>query len=159
MFTRQEKKEIRVDFWNRFTNETKNLKNKRGYSRQWMLHRTGIKGIDLKFYADQYCAKVILEVNITNEIKRNHAFELLGQIQSAFINQLKEEPVFEADIPMGKSTRVAQVYVQLYQVSIYREESWPDIFQFFIRKMKAMERVWREFGDFVKENLNNDENI
>ena len=49
MYNQEEAKQIRLEFWNKFTVISEIRRRKLGRSRHWILHHTGVSPINLKF--------------------------------------------------------------------------------------------------------------
>jgi hypothetical protein len=151
MFTHEEKKELRQAFWNSFAERTRSIKNKRGYSKKWMLYKTGIKGIELKFHLDHICAYVMIEINRSNNQERKVLFELLYSFKTPIENTFKNELVWDREIFLTEKKKVARIYFETEPANIYVQEQWPDIIDFMVRHMTRLERAWRENADVIKE--------
>jgi hypothetical protein len=50
---------------------------------------------------------------------------------------------------------VAQIYTILPNVNLFRQNLWPDIFNFFIENMVRLEENFLQIRDILKEELEN----
>lgn len=46
---------------------------------------------------------------------------------------------------------ISRIWVEKNGVSIFNKQTWPDIFEFFVEKMDAFERLFYEYEDFIKD--------
>ena len=158
MYSKEEKKKLTLDFWNLFDKRCKVHPVLQHRKRKWILHRTKIKGIALRFNAGRESAKVILELGHRNEKLRLRAFEILERykmvIEEGFDNGLTWE--FYHERP-DSGQEVCRIYATLDNVDIHRRNNWPDIYNFFIENMLKLEDNFLSVKDVLEEELKNEQ--
>jgi len=149
MFSKEEAKELRLEFWHKLENRTRRLPGQKGKKKKWILDRTEIKGLDLRFDVDRKKVIVALEINHRQEEKRLELFERLETaktlFEEAFGGPLTWDYLYEK--PNGK--QVCRVYVER-DADMYIKEQWPDIFYFLIDNMIRLEKAFLEVKDYLK---------
>jgi len=154
MYSKEEKKKLTLDFWNLFHKRCEVHPVLQYKKRKWILHRTKIKGVALRFYAGRKNAKVILELSNRNEKIRLKAFEILEQYKAAleegFENGLTWEFYHER---ADSGQEVCRIYTTLDNVDIHRQNQWPDIYNFFIENMLRLEENFLSIRDVLQEEL------
>jgi transposase len=157
MFSNADKKELREQFWSQFRERSKLIKNKRGYTRQWMLHRTGIRQVDLKFHADEDGAMVMIEVCRGNVEERAEIYRTVQKYSEKLEKSFGNDLFWDGDVKVSEKKAIARIGLFNNQFNIYRKEQWDDAFDWMIRHMIRLERAWREISPFVKEILASDD--
>jgi hypothetical protein len=156
MYSKEEAKKIRLQFWEQFGKRCEIHPMLSQRRKKWLLHRTKISGVALRFEADRSNAKVILELSQRNEDKRLKAFEILQNykvvLEDAFPNGLIWEFFHERE---DSGQEVAQIYTILPNVNLFRQNLWPNIFNFFIENMVRLEENFLQIRDILKEELEN----
>jgi hypothetical protein len=156
MYSKEEAKKIRLQFWEQFGKRCEIHPMLSQRRKKWLLHRTKISGVALRFEADRSNAKVILELIQRNEDKRLKAFEILQNykvvLEAAFPNGLIWEFFHERE---DSGQEVAQIYTILPNVNLFRQNLWPNIFNFFIENMVRLEENFLQIRDILKEELEN----
>lgn len=156
MYSKEEAKKIRLQFWEQFGKRCEIHPILSQRRKKWLLHRTKISGVALRFEADRSNAKVILELSQRNEDKRLKAFEILQNykvvLEDAFPNGLIWEFFHERE---DSGQEVAQIYTILPNVNLFRQNLWPNIFNFFIENMVRLEENFLQIRDILKEELEN----
>jgi len=149
MFSKEEAKELRLEFWQKLENRTRRLPGQKGKKIRWIGDHTEIKGLDLRFDVSREKAIVALEINHRQEEKRLELFERLEAaktiFEKAFGKSLTWDYLYEK--PNGK--QVCRVYVET-EGDIYMKEKWPDMFYFLIDNMLRMEKAFREVKEFLQ---------
>lgn len=154
MYTKEEKKRLVKEFWELFAvrcNIHPQLQNKR---KKWILHRTRIKGVALKFFIDREKASVMIELSNRNENKRLQAFEILERYKKIIENGFETKLTWEYFVERPDSGQeVCRISKNLYGVDIHRKNQWPDIFNFFIENMLLLESNFMAVRDILQDEL------
>lgn len=154
MYSKEEAKKIRLQFWDQFGKRCEVHPLLANRQKKWMLHRTKIKGVALRFEADRMNAKVILELNHRNEDKRLKAFEILQSYKVILEEGFPDGLIWEFFCEREDSGQeVCRIYTVLPRVNLYRQNQWPDIFNFFAENMIRMEENFMQIRDILKEEL------
>ncbi len=154
MLTKEEIKEIRLQFWLEFESYSAQKKKRIRKPAKWIMNDTGIKQLKLKFDIDEKRAIVGIDVETRNVDKRLEVFGKLEEIKPVFEKALAQSLNWELEyiLPTGKS--ISRAYLSLDNVSIYRKEDWPAVFDFFYKNMLIIEKVFVKYKDSLKANEN-----
>jgi hypothetical protein len=154
MYSKEEAKKIRLQFWEHFGKRCEIHPLLYERRKKWMLHRTKIPGVALRFEADRTSAKVILELSQRNEDKRLKAFEILQNykviLEDGFPDGLSWEFFYERE---DSGQEVARIYTPMANANLFRQNQWSDIFNFFIENMIRLEENFLQIRDILKEEL------
>lgn len=142
MFSREQAKKIRQEFWTSFGRE---------YPHKWILYNTRIKEIQLKFTFERKYAQVSLDIIDEDPLIRAYYFEKLESLKSILENDYHlSEIIFEKDYELSEGKIVSRIYVHLDNVSIYNKNDWPRVKEFLYTKMLLLEEFFTDFSDFIK---------
>ncbi len=137
MYDQEEAKQIRLEFWNKFTVISEIRRRKLGKSRHWIMHHTGLPALNLKFDINE----TEKWVSVGFEVKsKNIADQLFYYYKLQSLKPFIEKA-------LGPETRV---HLKLSGVSIFDKENWPEMFEFMFDKMLAIEDVFIEYKDFIE---------
>ena len=141
MFSKQEAQLLKTEFWTAFG---------KAFPRKWLLYDTKIKDFFFKFYADNKKAEVSIDIEMKDELFRNAYYEKIWSLESILEDEIG---AFSKDefyvLENGKV--ISRIWVEKNGVSIFNKQTWPDIFEFFVEKMDAFERLFYEYEDFIKD--------
>lgn len=156
MYSKEEKKKLVVDFWNLFKKRCDVHPELKFKKKKWILHRTKIKGVALRFDVSREDAKVILELYNRNERLRLKAFEVLERykivIEEGFKDGLNWEFYYQRP---DSGQEVCRIYTVLENVDLHRQNQWPDIYNFFIENMVKLEDNFLSVRDVLEGELKN----
>lgn len=155
MYTQEEAKQIRLTFWETFGKRCRIHPELSQRRKNFILHRTKIPGIALRFEAGRENALVILELGQRNEDKRLKAYEILEKYKVVLEEGFDEGLIWEFYHKREDSNKeVCRIFTEITGVDIHRQSQWPDIYNFFIENMIRLEENFLQIRDLVKEELN-----
>ena len=141
MFSQEESKKIRQEFWTSFGKE---------FPHKWLLYNTKMKEIQLKFTFSRKVAQVSLDIVDNDEMIRAYYFEKLQSLQKILKAEYLPEVIFEEYYELPEKKMIARVYVEMENVSIHNQKDWPQVKSFLARNMMQLEEFFKDFSDFIK---------
>ncbi|MAZ27098.1 MAG: hypothetical protein CL868_08485 [Cytophagaceae bacterium] len=140
MFSKEEAKELRQQFWIFF--------DKR-FKRKWLLYNTGVKEINLKFTVDNKQAMVSYDIETNDDLFREYYYDKFESLKTLMKNEVNEALVFEKEYLRTSGKVISRIYLNKTGVNIYRKSDWPVIFDFLYENMDKLEAFWLEYRDFI----------
>ena len=153
MYTQEEAKQLRKDFWILFGKRCKIVPELQEKGKKWMLYDTKITGLDLKFEVDRRAARVMIELNHRNEGKRLDLFEKLQSYKAILEDGFEDGLIWDFLFVRETGKEVCRIYVEQEGFDIHRQKQWPDIYNFFIENMLRLENNFLDIRDILKEQL------
>ncbi len=140
MFSKEESKKIREDFWIFF--------GKR-YPRKWLLYDTKVKEINLKFSFDKTKAMVSFDIETHDTVFREYYFEKFESLKKLLKTEVSEDILFEKEYIRSSGKIISRIYIEKLNVNIHNKKHWPEVFEFFHDNMEKFELFWWEYQDFI----------
>lgn len=140
MFSKEESKKIREEFWTSFGKE---------FPRKWLLYNTKIKDVQLKFTFTNNFAQVSLDLTSNDEIMRAYYFEKLESLKTILTTDYLPDIVFEENYPLPEGKNVSRIYTEIKGVNIHNKKNWPMVMEFFEDRMNLLELFFLEYKDFI----------
>lgn len=150
MYSKEEAKTIRIEFWEQFRSYTNKRRKNKGRTGKWILDKTGINAINLKFYFDESRALVGIDVETKNLDTRIAMYEKLETLKNQINKALGEATVWEIEYIRENNKSISRVYTEIKDVSIFEKDSWNRVNMFFFDRMTALEDVFLEYKDYLK---------
>ncbi|MBO7506140.1 MAG: DUF4268 domain-containing protein [Paludibacteraceae bacterium] len=150
MYTREEVKILKRDFWTGFDAFCAELPRFKIRKRKWILYNTKIKGVELKFDAARDGAYVIFELNHPKLSKRLEMFELMKRYK-VVVDQYFADAEWQEQFEKPCGTMVSRIYRHLGGLDIHRREQWPEFYPFLSREMCHCERMFKEMRELLQD--------
>lgn len=151
MYSKEEAQKLRTEFWAKFGDYTKFFSRKVGEPVNWVLYKTGIKGLELKFDLEKKVVRVALEVNAKSEERRFDIFVELDNFKSILESGFEREVFWEEDYILPEGKEVSRIFVELDGVKFHNPDNWPEIFRFMAENMYQLQSNFIDIQDILKE--------
>jgi hypothetical protein len=151
MYSAQEKKEIRQEFWTRFRDYSAIRRRQKGKPAKWIMSNTGIRQLKLKFEFDETRASVGIDIETRNLDRRIELYEKLESMKTVLHNIAGSELNWELEHLLENGKSISRISKVMENVSIYDRNCWPEIFPFFYKTMMKMEAFYEEYRDILKQ--------
>lgn len=142
MFSREESKRIREEFWTEFGQK---------YRRKWILYDTKIKEVQLKFTFTNEFAQVSLDVSSPDDVIQEFYTEKLHSLTDVLKSEYLPEAILEDTYLLPEGKLVMRIYIQLDNVNIHNRKHWPLVFDFLFKNMELLESFFENFKYFIKD--------
>lgn len=140
MFSKDESKRLRQEFWTAFG---------KSYPRKWILYNTTIKGLVLKFHFDVAKAMVALDVEHEDLERRIALWEKLLSLKSIIVADFLHDVKFEDSFILENRKEIARIYLEKSDVSIHNKNTWQDTMVFLNETMDRMEAFFEEYKAII----------
>jgi hypothetical protein len=142
MFSKEESKIIREEFWTGFGKE---------YSRKWILYDTKMKALQLKFSFDNKIARVSMDISSRDALIRTYYFEKIIALKTILLTDYLPDATFEESYVLPEGKTISSIYVELEHVNIHNRKDWLIAHEFFYNKMNLMEAFFLEYEPFIND--------
>ncbi len=138
MFTKEESKRLREEFWISFG---------KSYPHKWLLYDTKIKGLALKFHFGLKNATVSLNIELSDLETRIELWEKLVSLESILKDNYLPKAKFEDSFVLENQKEISTVYVEKINVSIHNKETWQETMVFLNDTMLLLEAFFSEYKE------------
>lgn len=150
MYSKEEAKEIRVEFWDQFRDYTNKRRKNKGRTGKWIMDKTGINAINLKFDFDQKSALVGIDVETKNMDKRVAIYEKLETLKNQIDTALGPNTKWELEYIRENNKSISRIYTEIDKVDIFDKTSWNRVNMFFFDRMTLLEDMFLEYKDYLR---------
>ncbi|SEK22285.1 protein of unknown function [Aquimarina amphilecti] len=141
MFSKEESKKIRQEFWTTFGSN---------YPRKWLLYNTKIKDVTLKFTFTTKIAQVSIDIEPHDEVIRAYYFDKLLSLKNILKEEYISDIIFNELYELENHKIISRVYTELPNVSIHNRNTWEDTMIFLNNQMDKLESFFLEYKDFIE---------
>lgn len=151
MYSKDELKTLKLEFWESFAAYCEVQPYLRGRKKIWTLYDTKVKGVELKFDASRSGASVILEVNHRGEEPRLEMFERLTWYKETIETDFSEGLTWDICFVRETGKEVARIYIAKEGLDFHRREQWGEFFLFMASQMYLLERNFMSVAEYLRE--------
>ena len=147
MYTREEAKQFRIQFWDGFKRYSKKSGRK---MTTWVLKGTQIKEAQLKFDLNERGAFVMLQIDSKSDQKRHSVFEKFEKYKPVMMEVCGSDLQWDKDYFVEGFKEVSMIYFHMEKASVYRKEEWEKYYEFFFTKMTLLEEAFLDVKEVVQ---------
>ncbi|MBI9066840.1 MAG: DUF4268 domain-containing protein [Salinivirgaceae bacterium] len=151
MYSKDEARLLMGEFWESFGNYTKFYSIKIGEPIKWMLYKTEIKGLELKFELEKKEVRVVLESNSKNEESRFDIFVELDKYRKIINEGFSESLIWMDEYEISPGKIVSRIYKELPEITYHNKDNWPKIFEFMASNMYLLQSNFEVIHDLFKD--------
>ena len=150
MYSKEEIKKIRIEFWEGFQKYSAPKRRKKGKPKEWVMQKTGIKAIDLKFHIDHKIASVGIDV-VSKSLDHKIAYwnKLLG-VKSLLDSKFGHQLIWDDMYTLESGKDIIRIAILKEDVSIKNKDCWNQVYEFFYMNMLKFENFLEEYKDILR---------
>lgn len=143
MYSKDQASQLKQQFWTAFGQYIAPHPSADGLKVNWVNYKTGIKHLYFKMEADKYHATIAIEIAHPDNEIQEYMFDQFRAYKTMLESCLNEswEWVLHVDDD-GKT--VSRIYKELTNVSIFKQEDWPQLISFFKPRIIALDEFWSD---------------
>lgn len=141
MFSKEEAKRLRQDFWVSFG---------KSFPRKWILYNTKIKDFAFKFHFDKKRAMVSIDIENQDLEKRMELWEKLLSLKSLLQEDYLPSAVFEDTVYLDNGKEISRISLSKENVSIHNKNTWQETMVFLRNNMEQLESFYKEYEDIIR---------
>lgn len=150
MYSIEEKKSIRKNYWSQFKIYSNKRKLKAKKPGKWIMDNTSLKPLKLKFHFDTETAWAGIEIDTKSLDQRIDLFDKFEKLKSILESSIPTGLIWELEEEITDSKSVSRIYANKNNVNIYDKDCWNEVNKFLYEVMDPIEDVFREYLDFIK---------
>ncbi len=152
MYSKEEAKIIRKQFWDKFDEYSKARRKKSRKRSGWILQNTGIKGFNLKFDVNNKSAQVGFEIASKGIQRQLKYYEKMQSLKVLLNQEFNNQLIWNDHYLTDSGKEVFRIYLEKPNVNLSKESDWNQIFEFFFNQMTKLEVWFSEYKDIIKMN-------
>lgn len=151
MYTREEVKYLKKDFWEGFGIYCNNIEALKKRKSKFMLYNTKMKGVELKFDATRDGAYVILEINHNDATKRFELYKKFEAYKVIIEEEFGGSLIWDFAYIRECGTEVCRIYSHKTGIDIHRRIQWMEFYKFMTDNMLKLEEAFKTVKEAVSD--------
>lgn len=142
MYAKDQASKLKQAFWTAFGQYIAPQLSAEGLRINWINYKTGIKHLNFKLHADHKSAFVAIELSHPDTGVQELLFEQFKEFRNILKDYLNEDWEWEPNMVDENYKTVSRIYKPLTDVSIFKEEDWPELISFLKPRIIALDEFW-----------------
>jgi hypothetical protein len=146
MFSKEEKKQMKLEFWSRLEDQMEKLKNPHGSKVFWLDYTTGIKDLYFRMEADETAVRLCIDLQFNDAGIREVYYEQFDEFRD-MLNGLFKELNWQKDFEHSNGKTISRISIERTGVNIYNKKDWDKMHLFLKLNFVKLDRFWDEFKE------------
>lgn len=148
MYSKEEKKNFKIEFWNKFSVYMRKHTQKHGII-NWSNYKTKIKDLYFRLDFNETEARFSIELQHPDSI-RELFYEQFTELKVLLEKALGTPLVWEELYINEYDKAICRIYVVLPDVNLFNKDDWKKVTDFFENKMVKLHVFWMEYREIFK---------
>lgn len=144
MYAKDEASKLKQAFWTTFGQYIAPQPSAEGLKINWVNYKTGIRYVNFKMHADNRAAFIAIELSNPDLGIQELLFEQFREYRNILRSCLGEDWEWQLHVPDENHKTVSRIFKPLPNVSIFKEEDWPQLISFFKPGIIALDEFWND---------------
>lgn len=149
VYSKEEIKILTENFWAGFTMFCSHLDYLSGRDKKWILHRTKVKNVHLKFEPGRDAIRVILEIMHRDETKRLEQFEKIERYKIVLEEGFENGLIWDFAYRRENGQEVCRMYAEKKGLDWHRQSQWEEIYKFMAENMFRLENNFLDIRELI----------
>ena len=147
MFSKEEEKAIRTEFWDTLLKKSRAHKSASGKKVNWMKYPTGMKDVYLRAEADKDGCRVCIDFQFRDAGIRELFMEQFLETKTVFENTMETQVHWLPHYTHSYKTEVARVMVENTSTNMFKKQDWEEMHEFILTHLRRADTYWIEFNE------------
>ncbi|MCB0637495.1 MAG: DUF4268 domain-containing protein [Lewinella sp.] len=142
MYTREQARQLRQEFWTAFGQYLAPHPSATGQKVNWINYKTGYRSLYFRMDADRDRAYIGIVMAQRDPDLQQLFYEQFLELRGPLHGLLDEAWQWEEDATDEHGRAIRQIYTTQAPVNIFRKEDWPAIIAFLKPRILALDEFW-----------------
>ena len=154
MYSKEEFKKLKLDFWSGLEKELKAIKNPHGSKVNWMNYNTKINHLYFRMEVDDLGARLCLDMQQRDEGIRELLWDQFLEFEDKLNKLFEGDLIWEKSLIHSNGLEISRISIRLDGLSFYDRANWDKIYDFLKTNFARLNKFWFEFEDLFKSLMN-----
>ena len=149
MFSKEEKHEMNVEFWNGFKHYMKNQKSSVLPRVNWLSYPTNLKHTYVRLHCDGGLSALYYDIQFKDKEIRALFWEQRIELKSLFNKQESHTSNWHEHFKTIDGLHISRIEWTHDEWSLYRQKDWRKIYRFFKERLLEFDLFYQEYKEIL----------
>ena len=146
MLTKEEKKNLRIEFWSILEAQLEKDKNPHGSKVKWLNYNTNVKHLYFRMECDENGARLCMDLQFPDKGIRSLYYEQFKEFENILSSKFKDLK-WQEDYEHTNGKTISRISIEKEGCHLFNRADW-DKMQLFLKiNFKKLDVFWGEFGE------------
>jgi hypothetical protein len=150
LLSRQQRKDLNTEFYTALGRVMQGSFSETGNTIKWTNYRTRIRHIYVRLETDHLGARFAVELQHPDEGIRQLYWEQFLELKTLMQSEFDQDLNWQDEVAKPNGTMISSINCSTDSGSVYKKETWPELFAFLKENLLAFDRFWASAFDIFK---------
>ena len=149
MFSKEEKREMNIEFWNGFKQYMKSYKSSALPRVNWLSYPTNLKHTYLRLHCDDKCCALFYDIQFKDKEIKALFWEQLQELKPLFTKNESYTSTWHQYFETENGLNISRIEWATYEWSFSRKKDWRKIYRFLKDRLIEFDAVYQEYKEIL----------
>lgn len=149
MFSKEEIKEIRIQFWNQFNAEMRNVRSSNGRKMNWLQYPSDAKDIYIRLDCDQLGARLCVDFQFKDAGIMQIVWEQMHELKNVLEIHMGKNGIWQENISTPQVASLNRICWENNDLSLFRPSDHAKIRSFLKDRIVSFDSFYQEYKDIL----------
>ncbi len=147
MYSKEEKKQMKLEFWTSLEHELTQKGKAKGRNIAWMNYPVKIKDLYFRVEINKNNVRLCIDLQFMDDGVREVFFEQFQEFELKLNQAFNNNVYFIKDYEHDNGKTISRIYTELSNVSFFNKNDWSKMQTFIINNFLKLDDFWLEFSE------------
>ncbi|MDR0802023.1 DUF4268 domain-containing protein [Fluviicola sp.] len=149
MYTKDELRQFRTDFWNQFNLKMKKIKSSSGRKMNWLAYPSDVKDIYIRIDTDGKGARLTFDIQGKDEGVRQILWEQLQELKIVMESEMGTDGIWIENASSLSVPKFNRILWERNDLNFFKPEDHTEIQNFLADRLIHFDAFYQEFKDIL----------
>lgn len=149
MLSKEDRKQLNIDFWDQFKTEMKQMRSSNGKKINWINYPTDVKNTYLRVVIESNSVSLCFDIQFKDQGVQSIVWEQLTELSKVLESEMSHPTLWEEYKITPEGLNIGRISWNLSDVNYYDRTQWDSIIEFLKQRMIEFDRFYQEFKEIL----------
>ena len=149
MLSKEERKQLNIDFWDQFKSEMRKIRSSNGKKMNWINYPTDVKNTYLRVVTESKSVSLCFDIQFKDQGVQSIVWEQLTELRKVLESEMEHPTQWEENKITSEGLNIGRISWILFGVNFYDKGQWDVIIEFLKQRMVEFDRFYQEFKEIL----------
>jgi hypothetical protein len=149
MLSKEERKQLNIDFWDQFKSEMRKIRSSNGKKMNWINYPTDVKNTYLRVVTESNSVSLCFDIQFKDQGVQSIVWEQLTELRKVLESEMEHPTQWEENKITSEGLNIGRISWILSGVNFYDKGQWDVIIEFLKQRMVEFDRFYQEFKEIL----------
>ncbi|MEJ6590104.1 MAG: DUF4268 domain-containing protein [Crocinitomicaceae bacterium] len=149
MYSKEEKRDLNIQFWDGFNEYMKKSKSSASRRLNWLSYPTNVKDTYLRLHCNDATSALRFDIQFKDKDIRVIFWEQLQELKSLLTSHVNSPSDWIEQLEDSEGRTISRIQWESSEWSLYQKNDWKKIYKFFKDRLIEFDHFYQEYKEIL----------